>query len=55
MKRIAMNFGLAIASIVVLLLLLEGVLRATRLFGARLSWTEPDSSIGWRFTPNREY
>jgi len=55
MKRMATNFGLAIAAIVVLLLVLEGVLRVTHLFGARLSWTEPDSSIGWRFTANRGY
>lgn len=55
MKRLATNIGLAIAAIVVLLLLLEGVLRTTHLFGARLSWTEPDSSIGWRFTPTRQY
>ena len=55
MKRMATSIGLAIAAIVVLLLVLEGVLRATHLFGARRSWTEPDSSIGWRFTANRGY
>lgn len=35
--------------------LLEVVLRSTHLFNARLSWTEPDREIGWRFTPGREY
>lgn len=31
------------------------VLRTTHLFHARVSWTEPDRDIGWRFTPGREY
>lgn len=31
------------------------VLRTTHLFNARISWTEPDRAIGWRFTPGREY
>src|SRR6185369_15709040 len=34
---------------------LELLLRTTHLFHARLSWTEPDREIGWRFTPGREY
>jgi hypothetical protein len=34
---------------------LEIVLRTTHLFHARLSWTQPDREIGWRFTPGREY
>jgi hypothetical protein len=41
------------------LLLVAGVvevgLRTTHAFNARLSWTEPDRRIGWRFTPGREY
>lgn len=35
--------------------LLEVVLRTAHPFGARVSWTEPDREIGWRFTPGREY
>lgn len=35
--------------------ILEMVLRTTHLFNARISWTEPDRAIGWRFTPGREY
>ena len=31
------------------------MLQTTHLFHARLSWTEPDRMIGWRFTPGREY
>jgi hypothetical protein len=40
---------------VVMLIVLEAVLRTTHLFGARVSWTEPDPEIGWRFTPGHEY
>jgi hypothetical protein len=39
----------------VVVLLVEIGLRATHAFHARLSWTEPDRQIGWRFTPGREY
>jgi hypothetical protein len=35
--------------------LLEIVFRTAHPFGARVSWTEPDREIGWRFTPGREY
>lgn len=55
MKRTMKNLTLAALSVVVLVLALEVVLRATHLFGARLSWTEPDPAIGWRFTPGRDY
>jgi hypothetical protein len=40
---------------VVAVLLLEVVLRTTHLMGARPSWVEPDSTLGWRFTPSRSY
>lgn len=46
---------LSVFSLLVMCLLLEAVLRTTHLFHARLSWTEPDREIGWRFTPGREY
>ena len=51
MKRLL----LVVVSLVVVCGVLEVVLRTTHLFHARLSWTEPDRDIGWRFTPGREY
>jgi len=42
-------------ALLVVCALLEVVLRTTHLFHARISWTEPDRDIGWRFTPGREY
>lgn len=35
--------------------IIEIVFRTAHPFGARVSWTEPDRQIGWRFTPGREY
>jgi len=52
MKR---NLLLALVAVVGFLLALEVVLRTTHLFNARVSWTQPDREIGWRFTPGREY
>jgi hypothetical protein len=46
---------LIVAPLVLVCVLLEVVLRTTHLFGARVSWTQPDREIGWRFTPGREY
>lgn len=46
---------LSILSLVILCAVLEVVLRTTHLFHARVSWTQPDREIGWRFTPGREY
>ncbi len=42
-------------SLLVVCGIIEVVLRTTHLFHARVSWTEPDRDIGWRFTPGREY
>ena len=44
-----------LVSLLVVCGILEIVLRTTHLFHARVSWTEPDRDIGWRFTPGREY
>ena len=55
MTRALKNMALAAAALAVTLLVLEGALRATHLFGARVSWTEPDPVVGWRFTPGRAY
>jgi len=45
----------SLAAIVVTLLITEAVFRFTHAFGARLSWSEPDPTIGYRFTPGRPY
>lgn len=39
----------------VFITILEIVLRTTHLFGARISWMEPDPVLGYRFTPGRKY
>jgi len=49
------NVLLALCSLVVAAGVIEIVLRSTHVFGARVSWTEPDPWVGWRFTPGREY
>jgi lysophospholipase L1-like esterase len=35
--------------------MVEIILRTTHLFGAKISWTEPDPILGWRYTPGRNY
>jgi len=49
--------GLAAAALacVFTLLVLEGVLRTTHAFGARVSWSEPDSLLGFRSTPGSTF
>lgn len=52
------TLGTIAATIVVFLVFclgLELTLRATHLFGARTSWTEPDPLIGWRYVPGAKY
>ncbi len=34
---------------------LEILLRTTHLFNAKVSWSEPDHILGWKFTPGRKY
>jgi hypothetical protein len=46
---------LSLVSLAVLCGLVETALRTAHAFNARLTWTEPDRQIGWRFTPGREY
>jgi len=36
-------------------LTLEFVLRTTHLFGAKITWTSPDPTLGYTFLPGREY
>ena len=49
------NLALGAATLAAVLVLAEGILRTTHLAGARVAWTEPDTLIGWRFTPGRPY
>lgn len=49
------TLALGLVSLLLALVATEIVLRTTHAFGARLSWTEPDALIGWRFTPSSEY
>jgi hypothetical protein len=49
------NALLAIGSLTLVLLALEILFRAAHPFGARLSFSTPDSIIGWRFVPGISY
>jgi hypothetical protein len=54
-RRKLFRFLLALGIFLTLLLALEGLLRATHLFGARLSVSRPDPLISWRYQPRRSY
>lgn len=47
--------ALSIAALAVVTVSLEVTLRLTHLFGARVSWSQPDDTLGWRYTPHREF
>lgn len=47
--------ALALAALAITCVLVEVTLRTTHWFNARVAWTEPDHTIGWRFTPGCEY
>jgi hypothetical protein len=49
------NLVLALAATVFSLLAIEGFLRLTNAFGARVSWAQADSRVTWRFAPGSEY
>ncbi|MDP8248882.1 MAG: SGNH/GDSL hydrolase family protein [Candidatus Tritonobacter lacicola] len=49
------KLGAAAIALVVTFLAIELILRATHLFGARLSWTMPDPLISWRMVPGAAY
>jgi hypothetical protein len=49
------SFVLALCSLALVFGAVEIFLRTTHAFNARVSWTERDALIGWRFTPGREY
>jgi hypothetical protein len=44
-----------VAAIALFLVPVEMLLRATHLFGARLSWSRPDDVLGYRYVPHREF
>lgn len=46
---------LVLLPLATMIVLLEGVLRTTHMFNARLAFTEPDRKIGYRFTPGSTY
>lgn len=54
-REIAHGVGLSVAVLVVCLVALELVVRYTHAFGARVSWSEPDPLITYRYTPGRVY
>ncbi|MFH1755775.1 MAG: hypothetical protein ABIA59_08750 [Candidatus Latescibacterota bacterium] len=54
-RHVARNAALVILSLIIMLFILEIVFRTTHLFGARISWREPDPLMGWRSTPNSTY
>jgi hypothetical protein len=45
----------SLVAILVTLGIAEVILRSTHALGARPSWSEPDSIVGFRFTPKRPY
>jgi len=54
-RRIIANIFLSFITFLIFLGILEIVLRTTHLFNAKISWSEPDHILGWRFTPGRKY
>jgi len=51
LKTIILSVGIFLFFLAVL----ELVFRATHLFGARISWAQPDTLLGYKFTPGRTY
>lgn len=54
-KKIIANLFLSFITFFVFLGILEIVLRTTHLFNARISWSEPDPILGWKFIPSHKY
>src|SRR5262245_27747462 len=55
MKTICKNITFSFVVFCLFLLILEVILRTTHLFNARIAWSEPDETYGWRFAPKAEY
>lgn len=49
------NIIASLCIFLVFVVVVELVLRTTHLFGARLSWSEPDPILGYRFIPSSDY
>jgi len=54
-KEIIKNIFVSFIIFLLFLAIVEVILRTTHLFNARISWSEPDSVLGYRFTPGRKY
>lgn len=54
-KTFVHNFSLVLGSSVALLFIAEIILRTTHLFDARVSYSQPDSILAYRFVPHAEY
>lgn len=54
-KKWFINFLVSFVMFLVFLFIVELVLRTTHLFGAKVSWTEKDVVLGYRFIPNSKY
>jgi hypothetical protein len=55
MKKFFKTVTFSLVVFCLFLLILEVILRTTHLFNARISWSEPDETYGWRFAPKAEY
>ena len=54
-RSILSNILISFVIFLFFIFILEIVLRTTHLFGARISWSEPDQIVGWRFVPNSKF
>jgi len=54
-RSLVTNISLSFIIFLIFLGVLETVLRTTHLFEARISWSEPDRVLGYRFTPGWRY
>ncbi len=55
MRKALLGVGFTVVIFTIFLGLCEVVLRTTHLFGARISWSEPDPLLSWRYTPGSYY
>ncbi|MDI6809399.1 MAG: SGNH/GDSL hydrolase family protein [Candidatus Eisenbacteria bacterium] len=54
-RTVIRNILLSLLVFFIFIVALEFTLRSTHLFGARISWSEPDSTLGFRYVPNSKY
>ncbi|MFA6601086.1 MAG: SGNH/GDSL hydrolase family protein [Candidatus Omnitrophota bacterium] len=55
MKKMIANLCISLIGLMLVLAALEGFLRVTHLFGARISWSVPDPVLGWRMEPSKKH